>query len=136
MKKELVAVASLLGLGAAVHATNAFADDIMVTKAPVVAVPVQPSSCGSVPDFVLTSCQLSWYGIRIYGTLDYGVGWESHGVPLNPESPPGQLYFIQKANNKPMWGFAPNALSQSNIGIQGKEPIWFAPGWSFVFDLE
>jgi hypothetical protein len=34
----------------------------------------------------------------------------------------------------PLWNFAPNALSQSNIGILGNEPI--APGRAFVFDLE
>jgi len=37
-------------------------------------------------------------------------------------------------NRVAMWGLAPNALSQSNVGVKGNEP--FAPGWSFVFQLE
>jgi predicted porin len=37
-------------------------------------------------------------------------------------------------NRPPMWGLAPNALTNSNIGVKGNEPI--GAGWSFVFDVE
>jgi hypothetical protein len=37
-------------------------------------------------------------------------------------------------NRTPMWGLAPNGLSQSNVGVQIKEPL--SPGWSFVAQLE
>ena len=46
--------------------------------------------------------------------------------------PPG--YLIQKYGNRPRWDPAPNGLTQSNIGIKGKEP--FALGWAFTFDLQ
>ncbi len=58
-------------------ATSGFAADMdsMVTKAPVVTAavtPPPPSACGSLPDFILTACELSWYGVRLYGTVDIG----------------------------------------------------------------
>lgn len=65
----------LLLTGAAL-ATNASADDIMVTKAPPAAgakAPSQPATCGSPEDFVVTNCPLTWNGITVYGTIDAGV---------------------------------------------------------------
>ena len=126
----------LLLTGAAL-ATNASADDIMVTKAPPAAgakAPSQPATCGSPEDFVVTNCPLTWNGITVYGTIDAGVTWRSHGAPFNGTSAVGEDYLIQKYSNRAQWGLAPNGLSQSNIGIKGKEP--FAAGWAFIFDLQ
>ena len=108
----------------------------MATKAPPpAAAPASPPpSCGSLWDFVATACPLTWYGITVYGTIDVGGGWLSHGTPFSGTSAPGQDYLIQKNSNRARWGLAPNGMSQSNIGIKGNETI--APGWAFVFDLE
>jgi hypothetical protein len=32
-------------------------------------------------------CQLTWYGITLYGTIDAGFGWQSHGAPFDPRTP-------------------------------------------------
>jgi len=96
--------------------------------------PARPTTCTSLKDFATTDCQLTWKGIRLYGTLDYGAGWLSHGSSMSPISPQGQLYLIQKANNESRWGRAPNAMSQSNIGIKGTEAI--NPKLDAVFDVE
>ena len=96
--------------------------------------PAAPAACASPRDFVLTDCQLSWQGIRVYGTIDAGAGWQSHGAPLNPEYPPGGSYLIQKMNRSPMWNYAPSPLTQSNIGIKGVEPV--GSTLSVIFDLE
>jgi|HubBroStandDraft_3_1064219.scaffolds.fasta_scaffold24931_2 predicted porin len=110
----------------------------MATKAPPPAAapapPTPPVPCGSLWDFVTTACPLTWYGITVYGTVDVGGGWQSHGTPFGRAAVPGQEYLIQKNSNRSLWGLAPNAMSNSNIGIKGTEQI--APGWSFVFDLE
>jgi predicted porin len=110
----------------------------MATKAPPPAAapasPPAPAPCGSLWDFVATACPLTWYGITVYGTLDVGGGWLSHGTPISATSPPEQNYLIQKNSNRALWGFAPNAMSNSNIGIKGNEPI--GAGVSFIFDLE
>ena len=93
-----------------------------------------PASCATLWDFVTTSCPLTWNGITVYGTVDVGGGWQSHGAPFSPIYNTGASYLIQKMNRKPMWGLAPNGMSQSNIGIKANEPI--GAGWSFVFDLQ
>jgi len=112
---------------------NAWAADApILTKAPPVA--AAPVTCGSAYDFFFTSCPLTWYGVTFYGTIDVGGGYQTHGAPFNPDIQSGASYLIQKMNRVAMWGLAPNALSQSNIGVKGNEP--FAPGWSFVFQLE
>jgi predicted porin len=137
MKKFGVSTAMILGLAGAAYATDASADDIMVTKAaPAVTTkaPPQPATCGNLEDFVVTSCPLTWKGITVYGTVDAGVTWQSHGTPFNGTAAVGEEYLISKNSNRALWGLAPNALSQSNIGIKGNEPV--APGWAFVFDLQ
>jgi predicted porin len=113
------------------------ADDIMVTKAaPAAAAKAlsQAATCSSLEDFVVTACPLSWNGITVYGTIDAGVTWRSHGAPFNGTSAVGVDYLIQKYSRGPRWDLAPNGLSNSNIGIKGKEPL--APGWDFIFDLQ
>jgi predicted porin len=125
--------AMILGLACIVDATNSAADETMVTKA-APAAPQAPAACTSLWDFVSTSCPLSWYGITVYGTIDAGVTWLSHGAPLSDKSTFGQLYLISKQSNAPRFDVAPNGLGQSVIGIKGTEEI--VPGWSFIFDLE
>jgi len=123
MKKFGVATALILGLAGAACAMDASADDIMVTKAaPSVTAkaPPQPATCTSFEDFVVTKCPLTWNGITVYGTIDGGVTWRSHGAPFNGTSAVGVDYLIQKYSNRPRWDLAPNGLTQSNIGIKGK----------------
>ena len=133
-----VCTAMILGIAGAACTGEAWADSIMVTKTPppaaMPASPPPPAPCSSVWDFVATACPLSWYGITVYGTIDVGGGWLSHGTPFNGTSVVGQEYLVQKNSNRGLWGLAPNALSQSNIGIKGNEPV--GAGWSFVFDLQ
>jgi predicted porin len=90
--------------------------------------------CTGLWDFIDTSCQLTWQGITVYGTIDAGVGWQSHGAPLDSRGPPGASYIIQKMNRSPIWSLAPNALSNSTIGIKGTEPI--GGDTSLVFALD
>jgi hypothetical protein len=37
-----------------------------------------PATCGSLSDFFVTSCPLTWYGVTLYGTIDMGVTALSH----------------------------------------------------------
>jgi predicted porin len=116
-------------------ATTAFADDPILTKAPVVsALPAGTGQCDSVSAFFLTSCQLAWYGVRFYGVIDVGAGYQTNGAPFNPQFPQGSSYLVQKMNRESMWTLAPNAMQRSSIGVQVKEPL--APGWAFVGEIE
>src|ERR1700683_2043041 len=135
MKKLAVPAAVILALAGAACATEASAGDLMVTKAPpAAAATAPPAACTSFEDFISTTCPLTWNGLTLNGTIDGGVTWQSHGTPFNGTSVTGEEYLIQKNSNRALWGLAPNALSQSNIGIKGNEP--FAPGWAFIFDLQ
>jgi hypothetical protein len=136
MRNFGVSTAMILGLAGATCATAASADDIMVTKAAPATTKAlsQPATCSSLDDFVVTACPLTWNGITVYGTIDGGVTWLSHGAPFNGTSAVGAAYLIQKYSNRAQWSLAPNGLTNSNIGIKGNEP--FAPGWAFIFDLQ
>jgi hypothetical protein len=137
MKKVGVFASIIFGLAGAAYATDASADDIMAAKAVPAATTKalsQPATCSSLEDFVVTACPLSWNGITLYGTIDGGVTWMSHGAPFNGTSAVGADYIIQRYNNRPQWSLAPNALTNSNIGIKGTEPL--AEGWTFIFDLQ
>jgi predicted porin len=119
----------------ALATTASFADDIVVTKAaPPAALPTNPGACTSAWGFFVTDCPLSYYGVRLYGTIDAGVGYQTHGAPFDPNFSQGSSYLIQKMNRESMWTLAPNALSTSNIGVLVDEP--FAPGWAFIGQLE
>ena len=118
------AISGMLLLAAC--ATDASADDIMATKAaPAVTakVPPQPATCGSLEDFVVTNCPLTWNGITLYGTIDGGVTWLSHGAPFNGTSAVGGDYLIQKYSNRPQWNLAPNGLTQFKHRNQGEGAV-------------
>ena len=77
--------AIIFAVVAAAHAVDAPAADLMMpTKVPAEAGTSAPTTCTNPWDFIATNCQLSWYGITIYGTVDVGGGWQSHGASLAP----------------------------------------------------
>ena len=80
---------------AVASAANA-ADLPIATKAPPVFAP--PATCGSIYDFFLASCPLTWYGVTVYGTVDVGGGYQTHGAPFSPLYPSGASYLIQPMN--------------------------------------
>ena len=106
-----------------IASSDGWAADIMPMKAKPAAAAASPAPCTNFADFITTNCQLSWQGIQIYGTIDAGGGWQSHGAPMDTRFTTGASYYIQKMNRTPMWGLAPNAMSQSNIGIKGALPL-------------
>jgi len=74
---------------------------------------------------------LTWHGITLYGTLDVGVGWVSHGLPENGFNYEGES-LVNRNGNHSQFLIAPNNLSQTGLGLRGKEEI--LPGWSVVFN--
>jgi predicted porin len=130
--KILLASTAAIALCGAAHAS----DLPVYTKAPPPGPAPAPAlvSCTSAVQFIVTDCPLTYYGITVYGTIDVGGGYETHGAPFNSDLHTGVSEFIQKPNRPTaMWLQTPNGLSQSNIGIKGVEQI--VPGLNFVFDL-
>ena len=96
--------------------------------------PLAPASCYSAVQFIVTDCPLTYYGITVYGTVDMGGGYETHGVPFNSNIITGVTELVQKTSRPgSMWLQTPGGLSQSNIGVKGKEAI--TSGLDFIFDL-
>jgi len=79
-------------------------------------------------------CPLSAYGITVYGTIDVGGGYESHAAPFNGDAKTGVSEVISKVNNGSRWQGVPNGLTQSNIGVKFKEPI-FTSDWFLIGDV-
>ncbi|MDE2303638.1 MAG: porin [Sphingomonadales bacterium] len=73
---------------------------------------------------------LSWHGITLYGSYDIGVGWVSHGLPDNGYNYEGQS-LVNKNGGGARFVIAQNSLSQTGLGIRGREAI--LPGVYGVF---
>ncbi|MGO8740205.1 porin [Rhodoblastus sp.] len=73
---------------------------------------------------------LTFCGITVFGTIDAGVGYVSHGLPENGQNYEGES-LINKFTNKPYFGVAQNNLSQTTLGVKGEEEL--LPGLAGVF---
>jgi predicted porin len=90
-----------------------------------------PDACASGREFATTDCTLTWHGITVYGAYDVGVGWVSHGLPVNGYNYEGES-LVNRNGFQSRFLAAPNNLQQTGFGIRGKEE--FAPGWAIVFN--
>ena len=66
---------------------------------------------------------LTWNGITLYGTVDIGIAYQSHGAPLSQDFYPTLQYFIGSSSNKSITTVASSGLSQSKVGLKGTEPL-------------
>jgi predicted porin len=78
---------------------------------------------------------LTYAGITLYGTIDLGIAYLSHGAPLSSSWGPGLPYFVQNYSNRSILTVGGNALSQSKVGLSGVEPLGFGD-FAGVFRLE
>jgi predicted porin len=77
---------------------------------------------------------LTYKGITLYGVVDLGLQYQTHGAPINDFFPAGSADIVQKNSNHSILGITPNNLSQSRVGLNGKEDLF--DDWSAVFKLE
>ena len=81
------------------------------------------------------STSLTWNGITLYGIVDIGLQYQTHGAPISDYFPGGTNSVISKNSDGSVTGVVGNNYGQSRIGLSGLEPI---PNMdvSFVFRLE
>ncbi len=91
------------------------------------------AAIGGTPPVPATNA-LSFMGVTLYGAVDLGVSYQTHGTPLSSSYGPGLEYLISRNSNRSLVSLAPNALSYSTLGLQGREPV--LPGLSAVFNLQ
>jgi len=77
---------------------------------------------------------LTWNGITLYGIVDIGVQYLTHGAPISDYFPAGTYGAVAKFSNQSVTAVTPNNLSQSRIGLSGNEPL--IGDWAGVFRLE
>jgi predicted porin len=121
-------------------AKQGFADEsrtgisLAVGQGATVDIKMQPKTadvCASGHEFATTDCALTWHGVTLYGAYDVGLGWVSHGLPVNGYNYEGES-LVNRNGNHSRFLVAPNNLQQTGLGVRGKEE--FMPGWSVVFN--
>ncbi len=118
MKSKLMASVAFIGLACA--AGLARAADLPSTKAPA--------------DSWMDFGPLAWNGFTLYGALEGGGTWQSHGAPYSPLFGPGEEYLLAKNSNHSGFGYAPNAINWNNIGVKFNHEI--APGLAVIADVD
>ena len=105
------------------------AQDIQQLKDEVKVLQQKIDGMSPTPEVIATksapkSTSLTWFGVTVYGTVDMGVAYLTHGAPLSSQWGPGLPYFVQNFSNHSITTVAGNGLSQSKVGISGVEPLW------------
>jgi predicted porin len=77
---------------------------------------------------------LTWHGITLYGVIDIGLQYDTHGAPFSDYRPAASANIVQKDSRQSVFGATPSNMGQSRIGLQGIEPL--AGDWSAVFRVE
>src|ERR1700732_3036157 len=77
---------------------------------------------------------LCWHGVCLYGNFDGGLSYNQHGAPLSALAGAPLDYLVSKNGNGSYFGFGPNQLSTSFIGLRGKQEI--AEGLYGVFNFQ
>jgi len=117
-------------LGASIASLSigaAAAADLPTKKTAPAPAPAAPIQCwGAFTDWLYaspTDCPLSAGGITLYGQIDMGVGYQTQKSTLNSGNPSGVNYINSKQSHGGGFVPAPNALSQSNVGVKASIPM-------------
>ena len=79
---------------------------------------------------------LTWNGVTLYGVIDVGYVYQTHGAPLSGVLPSGLEYRAFSAKNLrgPISSLAENGLEQSSVGLKIEEAI--GSGWVALGKLD
>ena len=77
---------------------------------------------------------LTWHGITLYGVIDIGVQYDTHGAPFTPYRPSASGNIVRQYSRESVTGLTPSNMGQSRVGLQGLEPL--GDEWSAVFQVE
>jgi predicted porin len=78
--------------------------------------------------------RLTWHGITLYGVIDIGLQYETHGQPYSDFRPAASGNIVQKTSRESVFGATPSNMGQSRVGLQGDEPLY--KDWSALFQVE
>jgi predicted porin len=77
---------------------------------------------------------LTWRGITLYGVVDIGLQYDTHGAPFTPYRPAASGNIVRQNSRQSVAGLTPSNMGQSRVGLQGIEAL--NEDWSAVFQVE
>jgi predicted porin len=77
---------------------------------------------------------LTWAGITLYGVIDIGVQYDTHGAPFTPYRPSASGNIVRSNDRESVTGVTPSNIGQSRVGLMGNEPL--NEELSAVFQIE
>jgi predicted porin len=80
------------------------------------------------------SGRLTWHGITLYGVIDIGLQYDTHGAPFTPDRPSASGNIVRQNSRQSVIGLTPSNMGQSRVGLQGSEAV--NDDWSAVFQVE
>jgi predicted porin len=91
---------------------------------------------GSLKDALPSAPPTSVAGVTVYGAIDIGYAYQTHGAPLSGFLSTGLQYnmFGSTSSNKQISSIAPSGLSASFIGVKVEEALGW--GWTAIAKLE
>src|SRR5205814_8792971 len=82
-----------------------------------------PSASTPAPAPKPADSSFTWNGITLYGIVDIGVQYQTHGVPASDYFPAGTEAIILANSDGSITAGTPSNLSQSRIGRSGAGPL-------------
>jgi predicted porin len=76
---------------------------------------------------------LTWHGITLYGSIQAGLAYLTHGAPFSGYAASSLPYLVSKYSNRPTFGYAGNDYGASYLGLKGEQEI--LPGVSAIFNM-
>jgi predicted porin len=122
---------AFVALAASLSLSHAVCAQTPPPSQPPPAARASSAACGTPQEFFNSDCALTWYGITLYGAYDIGVGWVSHGLPMNGYNYEGES-LVNRNGNHSQFLIEPNNLSQTGVGLRGK--LEFMHDWFAVFN--
>ena len=80
-----------------------------------------------------SGCSARWR-ITLYGVVDIGLQYDTHGAPFSDYRPAASANIVQKDSRESVFGATPSNMGQSRVGLQGVEPL--LADWSAVLRVE
>ena len=77
---------------------------------------------------------LTWQGITLYGVIDVGLQYDTHGAPFTPYRPSASGNIVRSNSHQSVLGLTPSNMGQSRVGLQGFEPL--TDHWAGIFQIE
>src|SRR5580704_15179117 len=66
---------------------------------------------------------LTWHGITLYGVIDLGLQYDTHGAPFTPYRPSASGNIVRQNSQQSVIGLTPSNMGQSRVGLQGIEHL-------------